>query len=111
MEKPRKMILDCPFCNEVMTEFGGGFGHTKHNKSSCPIAGQFFDNAEVNAWNTRPAMSTWIEGEVPTKDSIELEIHRYFDKGLKSDKPTNITIDFLAQAIHALITQKLTGKV
>ena len=56
------------------------------------------------------AMSTWLEGEVPTKDSIELEIHRYFDKGLKSDKPTNITIDFLAQAIHALLTRKIKGE-
>jgi len=56
------------------------------------------------------AMSTWLEGEVVTKDSIELEIHRYFDKGLKSDKPTNITIDFLAQAIHALLTRKIKGE-
>ena len=103
MEKPRKMILDCPFCNEVMTEFGGGFGHTKHNKSSCPIAGQFFDNAEVNAWNTRPAMSTWLEGEVPTVEEIE----KVLDETIES-----CCLKFKgAKAIHALITRKLTGKV
>ena len=109
MEKPRKMILDCPFCNEVMTEFGGGFGHTKHNKSSCPIAGQFFDNAEVNAWNTRPAMSTWLEGEVPTVK----EIHKILCYEAKSKKWNleEAEIYEASIAIDAFLTRKLTGKV
>ena len=64
---------------------------------------------EVAVWNQcHDAMSAWIGGQVPTEEQTELEIHRYFDKGLKSDKPTNITIEFLARHLHECLKRKLT---
>ena len=62
-------------------------------------------DARYNAgWNDHDdAMSTWLEGEVPTVEEIE----KVLDETIES-----CCLKFKgAKAIHALITRKLTGKV
>lgn len=109
MEKPRKNehATNCPLfhghlCNCVLSKWEKIC--STHGDYACACGAD-----KVN--NTIDAMSTWLVGQVPTEEQTELEIHRYFDKGLKSDKPTNITIEFLARHLHERLIRKLTGEV
>lgn len=109
MEKPRKMILDCPFCGEQPEKATaitprGIIYFLECTNDKCPahtvsVCGDHFEQSSINKWNTR-AMSTWLEGEVPTVDEIK-----------------NIIIDWggdpgpAAKEVHTLLLRKLTGKV
>lgn len=53
--------------------------------------------------DTIDAMSTWLEGEVPTVEEIE----KVLDETIESCCPKFKG----AKAIHELLTRKLTGKV
>jgi len=71
------------------------------------INGMIEVDARYNAgWNDcHDAMSTWIEGAVPSEDEL-IEIMLNSSHGcIHESDATNA-----AQAIHALITRKLTGK-
>ncbi len=117
MEKPRKKeLLDCPFCgSEADIECQGKSAWVVGcmNKS-CEVflpTYSWFTSREnaINAWNTRPAMSTWLEGQVPSVEIIERIIRL-----LQSDICGETLLDddnAAAKLIHALLLRKLTGKV
>ena len=71
----------------------------KYEKAETPMWRERYDG-----WNIAiDAMSTWLEGEVPTVEEIE----KVLDETIES-----CCLKFKgAKAIHALITRKLTGKV
>ena len=66
-------------------------------------------------WNAcHDAMSTWLEGEVPTVESIAdvlISKHCYVNFNSDTDQFVSIPIKKCSEAIHDLITRKLTGKV
>lgn len=108
MEKPRKKeLLDCPFCgNKALTKIEqprmDSDNVPKYCKCSygpCCASRIYWP---IEQWNTR-AMSTWLEGEVPTVEEIE----KVLDETIESCCPKFKG----AKAIHELLTRKLTGKV
>lgn len=71
--------------------------HILDTKLGCPECGSAY---AING--TIDAMSTWLEGEVPTVESIE----KVLDETIESCCPKFKG----AKAIHELLTRKLTGK-
>ena len=112
MEKPRKEeLLDCPFCGGIaeildtdkipQLKLGYPVGCSEEF-CGARIGGLFkTPNEAIALWNTR-AMSTWLEGEVPTVCEI-------IDILNKSPWIDTVTATNRAMEIHALITRKLTG--
>lgn len=64
-------------------------------------------------WNTRPAMSTWIEGEVPTVGELMEVLNDRTTWHPKSGIVfrDDVSLTSMAEAIHELFQRKLTGKV
>lgn len=93
MEKPRKT-----YCKE----------HPK-NWDAITCRDCFAHNSKNKAID---AMSTWIEGEVPTLKEITKAVYEA-DAEWHQDyaNPETIDrIDYVSKAIHALLKRKLTGK-
>lgn len=101
-------LAPCPFCgSEADIECQGKSAWVVGcmNKS-CEVflpTYSWFTSREnaINAWNTRPAMSTWLEGEIkniPQDEVIDAIVNNFSDKDIY-------------EAIISLITRKLTGKV
>lgn len=124
MEKPRKNLLPCPFCGGD-AQVGRDIHNTSYKvycKNSCPVRPwtynwRYSENESVDDWNTR-AMSTWLEGQVPTGSElvkiIEDELQTDCLKALLDigENPNYYeATQVLARSIHALITRKMTGKV
>jgi len=133
MEKPRKKgLLPCPFCDSDAVLYGSnittGFGvycskiecgvniYDMYTKDGEQYATMRSKEDAIKAWNTR-AMSTWLEGEVPSESDIYMKL---CEKRLLQNDAGNIVIEFhkynqhledLSKAINKLLTRKLTGKV
>ena len=131
MEKPRKKeLLPCPFCGEqpekaTATTPRGIIYFLECTNDKCPahtvsVCGDHFEQSSINKWNTR-AMSTWLEGEVPTEKEINEVIDRYMPCScIDAYKKRNMSApdcancnhkEELSEAIHELIKRKLKGKV
>jgi len=112
MEKPRKKeLLDCPFCgNKALTKIEqprmDSDNVPKYCKCSygpCCASRIYWP---IEQWNTR-AMSTWLEGEVPSEEEITDTINMVSLISISIDDERRL----IAKAIHALLLRKLTGKV
>jgi hypothetical protein len=118
MEKPgKKELLDCPFCgNKALTKIEqprmDSDNVPKYCKCSygpCCASRIYWP---IEQWNTR-AMSTWLEGEVPSAKEIYDDLYSstslpgYFI----SDERAKSVILLISQRIHKNLTRKLKGEV
>ncbi len=112
MEKPRKKEL----IDRTQTIIHGIRAFASYG-IGARIYGDGVDNIHlqkaITAAKDIESMSTWIEGEVPSVEEIQriLEQERW-KLGIKiinGEKLVTTHNNNVAQAIHALITRKLTG--